>query len=76
MRKVHYIGSVGYHGMDYETRERIHALPGETIVVSDGKARQLLEDFPAEWKDRGPFTLRPAARAPNVTYPRSPKETT
>ena len=72
---MHYLGTRGYHGVDPETKQRFHACPGETVVVSDTKAAQLLECFPGEWKDRGPFLLQPAGRAPNIQPIREPEHT-
>ena len=76
MRKVIYLGEIGYTGHDSTTGERFRVGPGVTIVVSTEKAEQLLRDFPGQWKDRGKFTLRPVRRAANVTYPVNVSHTT
>ena len=51
MKRMRFSGTI-YRGMDPETREMIDVKNGDVVMVSDGKAAQLVKDFPNQWNEQ------------------------
>ena len=51
MIKLRYVGVGPYRGVDPETLCVVVARPGQVVVVSEAKARQLVADFPGAWEE-------------------------
>ena len=65
-----YKGKAPYRGTDPETKTAIQVKPGDSVTVSDAKAKQLFKDYPHDWDnanqtaDAPADTTEPADAAP------------
>lgn len=50
---IQFVGPDTYNGYDQAAERHIEVASGEVIAVSADKRRQLLADFPTQWRDLG-----------------------
>lgn len=67
MPKLSYRGDSAYRGFDMGVNRPLRVEPGDEVEVSEGKATQLLRDFPRDWKDTDDDEVK--STAPTHTKP-------